>query len=220
LVFAQIRASRKNTGLPRIRINPSEKIPQELKELYRYLSGALVEAHESFLALEKLYMNKDVVASMNSTAPEFFFLLQELLTHNTFLCIARLTDKPEVGRRENLTLSRLVLELSDQKYSELRSRLDEKCKRIEELSDPVRLYRHKLLAHADKVERLKENTDLGEKIPIKLVRELLEQIADFLNTFDFEFTNAETDYPSLVRDYRDVTEDLIAYLRKNAARGC
>jgi hypothetical protein len=64
--------------------------------------------------------------------------------------------------------------------------LDDKCKKIEELSDLVRLYRHKLLAHADKVECLKENTDLGEKIPIKLVRELLEQIADFLNTFDCE----------------------------------
>src|SRR5262249_1438446 len=165
--------------MPRIRINPSEKIPQELKELYGYLCGAVVEAHQSFLALEKLYMNKDVVVLMNSAAPEFFVMLQELLAHNIFLCIARLTDKPEVGWRENLTLSRLVLELSDQKYSELRPRLDEKCKKIEELSDPVRLYRHKLLGHADKVECLKENTDLGEKIPIKLLRELLKQIADF-----------------------------------------
>ncbi len=92
-------------------------------------------------------MDKDVVALNESQcSPEFFVLLQELLTHNIFLCIARLTDKPEVGGRENLTLSRLVRELSDQKYSELRSRLDEKCKKIEELSDPVRLYRHKLLA--------------------------------------------------------------------------
>jgi hypothetical protein len=97
--LTQTRAFAKNTGLPRIRINASEKIPQELRKLYGYLSGALVEAHESFLALEKLYMNKDVVALMNSTAPEFFVLLQELLTHNIFLCIARLTDKPEVACR-------------------------------------------------------------------------------------------------------------------------
>jgi hypothetical protein len=34
----------KNTLLPRTRINPTEKIPQEQKELYGYLSGALVEA--------------------------------------------------------------------------------------------------------------------------------------------------------------------------------
>lgn len=75
-------------------------------------------------------MNKDVVALMNRVAPEFFVLLRELLAHDIFLCIARLTDKPEVGRRENLTLSRLVLGLSDQKYSTLRSRLDQKCKKI------------------------------------------------------------------------------------------
>jgi hypothetical protein len=206
--------------LRRIRINPSAKIPQELKGFYGYLSGALLEACESFLVVERLYMNKDVVALMNSIAPEFFALLRELLAHDIFLCISRLTDKPEVGRRENLTLSRLVLELSDQKYSALRSRLDQKCKKIEELSDPVRLYRHKLLVHADKVECLKENTDLGEKIPIKLLRELLEQIADFLNTFDFEFTNAETDYRALARGYRDVTKGFIAYLQKSAAKGC
>jgi AbiU2 len=198
--------------LPRIRINPSEKIPQELKELYGYLSGALVEAHESFLALEKLYTNKDIVALMNRTAPEFFVLLRELLAHNIFLCIARLTDKPDTGGRENLTLSRIVRELSDQKYSQLRSRLDAKCKKIEKLSDPIRLYRHKLLAHADKVEHLKENTVLGNKIPVKFLRELLEEIADFLNTFDYEFTNAKTNYPALVRDYRDVTGNFIAYL--------
>jgi AbiU2 len=204
--------------MPRIRIRPTDKIPPELKELYGYLSGALVEAHESFLALEKLYMRRDVVALMNSTAPEFFVLLQQLLAHNIFLCIARLTEKPEVAGRENLTLSRLVLELSDQKYSELRSRLHEKRKKIEDLSDPVRLYRHKLLAHADKVECLKETADLGEKIPIKLLRELLEKISDFLNTFDYEFTNAETDYPAFVRDYMDVTEDFVAYLRKT--KGC
>jgi hypothetical protein len=57
------------------------------------------------------YMNKNVVALMNSTAPEFFVLLQELLAHNILLCIPRLTDKHEVGRRENLRLSRLVVEL-------------------------------------------------------------------------------------------------------------
>jgi Holliday junction resolvasome RuvABC endonuclease subunit len=88
------RLSHKNSDLVRIRVNPSEKIPEELKELYGYLSGALVEAHESFLALEKLYMNKDVVALMSSTAPEFFVLLQELLTHNIRTPTGVLTLQP------------------------------------------------------------------------------------------------------------------------------
>ncbi len=166
-------------------------------------------------------MNDDVVALLNSTAPEFFVLLQQLLVNNIILCIARLTDKPTTGRRENLTLSRLVLELSDnQKYSELRTRLNEKYERIEKMSGPIRLYRHKLLAHADRAVCLKTNTNLGEEISIKFIRELLKQIADFLNTFDYEFTNATTDYADLIRRYRDVTNDFIAYLRKNVVKGC
>ena len=166
-------------------------------------------------------MNKDVVAVLNKTAPEFFVLLQQLLVQNIILGIARLTDKPETLGRANSTLSRLVLELlADKKYSDLRIRLDEKCKRIEKMSDPARLYRHKLLAHADQAECLKENTNLGKKISIKFVRKLLKQIADFLNTFDYEFTNAKIDYADLVRRYRDVTTDLAAALRKNVANSC
>ncbi len=166
-------------------------------------------------------MNDDVVALMNSSGPEFFALLQRLLLHNIILCISRLIDKPEIRRRKNLTLSRLVRELSDdQKYSKLRTRLEEKYERIEEMSHRVRLYRHKLLAHADQAECLKENTNLGKNVTIKFIRQLLKQIADFLNTFDYEFTNNRNDYPDLVRSYGDVTKDFITYLRKNTVKGC
>jgi AbiU2 len=128
-----------------IRINPSPLIPQQLRELYGYLSGALIETYEAFCALQRLYMDEDVVASMNSTAAEFFAFVKEVLAQHIILSIARLTDKPQTGGQDNSTLSRLVLELSDQKYSELRTQLDEKCKRIEQMRDPIRLYRNSCL---------------------------------------------------------------------------
>jgi AbiU2 len=202
--------------LIRYRVNPSEKIPQELAKPYGYLSGALIGTYQSFNTLERLYMDDGVVALLNSTAPEFFVLLQGLLVDNIILSIARLTEKAEMGGRENLTLSRLVQELSsDQKYSERCTRLDEKCTRIEKMSCPIRLYRHKLLAHADRVECLKPNTELGKDISIKLIREVLEQIDDFLNMFDYEFTNAEVHYPSAPQD---VTGDFIAYVQRNVVK--
>jgi AbiU2 len=199
-----------------IRVEASPLIPQELQKLYGYLSGALIETYESFCTLERLYMNEDVVALFNRTGAEFFALVQQLLVNDIILSIARLTDKAKTGTQENWTLSSLVLELSDPKYSELRTRLDEKRKRIEEMSQPVRLYRHKVLAHADRAERLKENTKLGENITISLFRKLLKAFADFLNTFDCEFTNATTDYEDPVHRCEDLTDDLIASLRKAA----
>jgi hypothetical protein len=203
--------------LPRIRIKYNEtKILKEHQKLYGYLSSALSETYESLRALERLYMNDVVVARLNSAAPEFFALVRQLLIHNIILCIARLTDSPKNGRRENLTLSRLLIELSDdQKYSNLYAQLDEKWKRIEKMSGRVQKYRHKLLAHADKVECLKVNTKLGKKITLKFIRQLLKQIADFLNTFDCEFTDVKNPYPDLVRERLDVTKDLLVYLRKN-----
>jgi hypothetical protein len=216
LALPKQRLSPKNSGLIRHYVNPPAGIPQELGELYGYLSGALIGTYQSLHALERLYMDKGVVALLNRTgAPEFFVLLQEFLVDNIILSIARLTDKPESGRKppqENATLSRLVRELSQPTYPELHTRLDEKCKRIEKMSCPIRLYRRKLLAHADKVECLKANTELGKDISIMFIRELLEQIADFLNMFDYEFTKGgETDYPAAPRD---VTDDFLAYLQR------
>jgi hypothetical protein len=212
--------SHKHSGMPRIRISYNEtKIPKEHQKLYGYLSGALTETYESLRAVEKLYMNDVVVARLNSAAPEFFALVRQLLIHNIILCIARLTDKPKTFGQENLTLSRLFLELSyDQKCSNLRARLDKKWKRIEEMSRRVQSYRHKLLAHADKAECLKANTKLGKNITIKFIRQLLKQIADFLNTFDYEFTHVKNDYPVLVRKRQDVTKGLLAYLRRNVVK--
>jgi hypothetical protein len=207
------RLSRKDNNVIRHRVISPESIPQELKDHYGYLSGALIGTYQSWNALERLYMDNGVVALLNGTgAPEFFVLLQELLADNIILSIAKLTDKAKTGPQENWTLSRLVDEVPEQ-YSELRTRLGEKWKIIENTSRPIMLYRHKLLAHADRVECLNPNTELGKDISIKFIREVLEQIADFLNTFDYEFTKSGgTDYPSTPTD---VTEDFIAYLRQN-----
>ena len=207
--------SHKCSGMPRIRINYNEtKIPREHQKLYGYLSGALAETYESLRAVERLYMSDVVVARLNSTAPEFFALVRQLLIHNIILCIARLTDKPKTRGQENWTLSTLVNELSDQKYSTLHAQLEKKYDRIDKMSERIRTYRHKRLGHADKVECLKVNTRLGKNITMKFIRQLLKQIADFLNIFDYEFTTVRNDYRELVRSHRDVTKDLIAYLRK------
>jgi hypothetical protein len=197
----------------RYRVESSQLIPPELQEPYSYLSTALFETRESLHALENLYMDAGVIDLLNRIAPAFFAFVKEVLVHNIILSIARLTDKPQTGGQENLSLSRLVFELSDQKYSELRTQLDEKSKRIEEMSCPIRLYRHKLLAHADRAEVLKENTSLGEKISISVFRELVNEVADFLNMFNFAFTKSETSYDEPIDTYGNV-RDFIAYVQK------
>jgi len=47
-------------------------------------------------------------------------------------------------------------------------------------------------------------------------RGLLEAFADVLNTFDFEFTKAVTDYERPIGRCTDLT----AYLRKKIVKGC
>lgn len=199
------------------RVKTSRLIPRELRRLYGYLSGALFETHDSLHTLEELYGDSSVVDLLNTTAPAFFAHVKEILVRDIILSISRVTDKPGNPRskppQENLTLSRLVLELSPQKHPKLHARLEKKWKRIEKLSAPIRTYRHKVIGHADKVVCLKPTRKLGKKISISLIRRTLEKIEDFLNTFDYAFTKGETGYHS-IGHYGNVG-DFVAYLKKN-----
>src|SRR4029453_7123428 len=93
----------------------------------------------------------------------------------------------------------------------LRVDLKKKWKEIKAAAEPVRLYRHKLLAHTSLMHYLSPSTSLANGITMKSVRNLLDQILDYLAAFDYFFTGVDTPvgYPA---SYGDAA-DLIAYLR-------
>ena len=94
---------------------------------------------------------------MNKTAPTFFSRHEQLLIQHIILSIARVTDSRQSGSRknaqDNLTLLRL-LDLSDPVHQELRTDLQSRWKTISVQAEPMRQYRHKLLAHASLADRL------------------------------------------------------------------
>lgn len=144
---------------------------------------------------------------MNAAAPAFFMRHEHLLIDHIILCLSRLTDEKQSGlrknRQENLTLARLLDALCVD--------LKKKWKEIKADAEPVRLYRHKLLAHTSLTHYLSPSTSLANGITMKSVRNLLDQILDYLAAFDYFFTGVDTPvgYPA---SYGDAT-DLIAYLR-------
>jgi hypothetical protein len=81
------------------------------------------------------------------------------------------------NRQENLTLARL-LELPEAEFDALRVDLKKKWKEIKAAAEPVRLYRHKLLAHTSLMHYLSPSTSLANGITMKSVRNLLDQILD------------------------------------------
>ena len=198
-------------------VEPDPRLPEHLAQLYGHLAGALIEAYRPFDELVYLYAtSSDIVKILNEVAPAFFVRYQHLIVVELILSVSRLTDNPTSGsradRQENLPLDRLFLGLEVPEHFELRQTLSEKWQGIRATSSPIRLYRHKLIAHADLVHYITTSTDLGENITIARFRKILSDIADYLNTFDSFFTHTESMYGGLAEF--GGAEDLVSFLRK------
>jgi len=130
------------------------------------------------------------------------------------LSVSRLTDRKESGpyknRQQNLTLERL-LDLQKPEHEKLRTDLEERLATIRTDAEPLRQYRHKLIAHASLAHYLSPSTPLGENITIASMRDLLGRIGDYVVAFDCFFTNVDSPlhYPPSYGE----ADDLLAYLR-------
>jgi AbiU2 len=195
------------------RVEPDEQIPEKFREIYSHLAGKLIQTHGAFEELMLLFGTKEVVNVLNATAPAFFVRHERLLVDSIVLSLSRMTDEKSSGsgrnRQQNLTLGRL-LELPDTQSQQLRQELAKKWTKIRKIAEQLRPYRHKFLAHSDLAQHLSRSTKLATNISIGLIKKLLEQINDFLNTFDYFFTSIETTYRAPA-SYGDAS-DLIAYL--------
>jgi hypothetical protein len=197
------------------RVETSPKIPTALREVYGHLAGVVIETLGCYGELATLFStSEETVELMNATAPTFFVRHEELVINHIILSLSRLTDGKKSGSRknaqDNLTLARL-LDLHEPEYVNLRIDLQKKWTTIKAAARPIRLYRHKLLAHASLVHYLSPFTNLGEDITMASMKNLLDQILEYLSTFDCFFTGVDTPcyYPP---SYGEAT-DLIAYLR-------
>jgi hypothetical protein len=198
------------------RLEPSEKIPAELREIYAHLAGGLLDTLGVLDELTVLFSaSKEAVALMNTTAPTFFVRHEQLLIDHIILFVSRVTDDKQSGsrknRQENLTLEHL-LNLPSPEPPGLRADLHRKLTTIKEDAKQMRLYRHKFLAHASMVHHVSSSTKLGDDITLKSMRVLLDKIGEYISAFEGPFTGvvgAEFHYP---RSYGEAA-DLLAYLK-------
>ena len=202
------------------RVEPDQRLPKDLRQIYGSLAGSLIDVNQLFAELDYLFASADNVALLNETAPAFFLRYQHLLFTSLFAAISRFTDNRTSGsgatRQQNLTLDRLFSGLDPSKHSQLRKTLTQKWQAIYTISEPIRLYRHKRIAHADLVEYLTPSTALVQGITFGLCRTILCDISDYLNTFDSAFTGVASTYCGQA-EYGD-SADLIAILRKSVKR--
>jgi hypothetical protein len=199
----------------RAKLKPDKRIPENLREIYAHLAGNLIWTYGAFQELMLMFGTSETVNLLNETAPTFFVRHKDLLLENIILSLSRMTDEKWSGfgknRQENLTLAHL-LDLPDTRCQQLQTELHEKWTKIGDAAKQLRTYRHKHLAHSDLRHHLSFSTKLGVDLSIGSIKKLLEQINDFLKTFDYFFTGVEHGYDQPPATYGDVS-DLIFHLR-------
>jgi len=85
--------------------------PQD-REYFEALEARISQAHWDFVEYRTMFYEDSDMTLLNETAPHFFGIVQRALIVSIFTCIRALTDPPESGRKENISLLGLASRLT------------------------------------------------------------------------------------------------------------
>jgi len=128
---------------------------------------------------------------MNKAAPIFFSIVQVSLWEETLLHIARLTDLPKSAGKDNLSIQRLPLLLSDQN---LKKTVELKRDIAIQKSGFCRDWRNRHIAHRDLQLAIDEGINPLKPASRRGVREALDSIADVLNTVTLHYKDTPSQF--------------------------
>jgi len=126
---------------------------------------------------------------MNKSAPRFFRIVQDSLWEETLMHIARLTDPPKTAGKENLSIQRILVEVSDET---LKQTLEEKIETAKSKSEFCRDWRNRRIAHLDLQLAIEDGINPLQPASREAVKEALSAIVDVLNTVTLHYNDSTT----------------------------
>jgi hypothetical protein len=192
----------------------SAGIPKDLEPEFKQLHHDLVGLCGRWQIFKRLFTSGqprlDVLAKM---APAFFGLMQTVLLEDVLSGIARITDKPQTFKSENLVLRQLLDGLDQAAHGALHTELSSKLATAETACDPIRRIRHKVLSHRDYNTALDPKANPLPQITPQTVEDALAAIADFMNSFQQPFTGTTIMYMETITGLGDAA-NLVRHLRR------
>lgn len=135
----------------------------EVREVFEPLRSEVTFLHGIWDTYEQLFGTKESIAALNSTAPGAFSFLGCVMRHDLIMTICRITDPKLMGKKENLTLARLLDVIPKQSQNtQLIALLKSQLEKIGCACQPFRTRRNRTLSHLDLQTALKTHT---EKLP-------------------------------------------------------
>ncbi len=186
---------------------------QELGGLFDKLSQELTWLYCGWIQYEKLFGETEArVEVLNQSAPEFFFIIQQILWSETLLGITRLAGPEKTGRKNNLSVKHvlplIVNETLRQELSHLLTDMDEKSSFAME-------WRNKHLAHRDLEQILSRDAQKLPEVTRQRVNTAIEAIASFLNRVEKHFLRSTTAYSHVLLS---LDADQLVYVLRDGIR--
>jgi hypothetical protein len=133
---------------------------------------------------------------MNRSAGHFFKMVQGSLWEGLMLHIARLTDRPAVSGRTNLTLHNLPALIPD---TTLKGKIEGLCLEATDKTKFARDWRNRHIAHRDLDLALGTTAKPLPAVEIKQVNAALECFTEILNSVAGPYLDSETSFKHSVR---------------------
>jgi hypothetical protein len=182
----------------------------ELGGVYNGLSSEVSWAHAKWNQYRQLYARSpERVDLLNQAASHFFGVLQELLCEDVILHLARLTDPPQIGRKDNLTLLRLPSLIPN---TQLSAEVNDLLISVLTACASIRIWRNRRLAHRDLAIAMASLTDPLPGISRADIEGALASIRAMLNRVAGYYWNSKTDYQCVITSGRDA-DSLVYYLQ-------
>ena len=165
--------------------------------IFEALWNEVSSVHMQWKIYSQIFANQQQIKELETFARTFFHVIHRCLISEIVLSCARLTDRPRMHGRENLSLRQLVpmVEKDDQK---LAKKLAEEIGTLKELCDCLIEWRNHSLAHNDL------QTALGEVVLPGLQRnkieDVLASIRSIMNDCERSLLGSITHYQAVMLD--------------------
>jgi hypothetical protein len=186
--------------------------PAPLRNIFEALWQEVANLHAQWELYIDLFGDPEKIPILNDTVPAVFQLIEENLRANLSVSIGRITDPPQTGRNDNLSLSRLVQSLSNHGDDSFVTGINYQLDAIMDGAKSMRTHRNKRFAHNDLATSINYHKNPLPGISQPQITELLRLIANLMNSIQMNFENGTTSYDRGIQ--RGNGKDLIFLLEQ------
>jgi hypothetical protein len=192
------------------------ELPRDLKDAFETLSDDITWTNTYWYIYRQLFRtSENYVDIMNQCAPNFFLIVQQALVDLVILRLFRLGDPVKQKGRKNLSLEIICNLVKTQEESGLTGSLRPIVANFKELSNRLKEYRDKKLAHLNLMRACGNGSLELPPVTFKMIEDALSIVYKFMNKINGHYRNSTTVYSEtlLVGDGNDVVSCLLESLR-------